>query len=227
MGQSYSHLSAEERAAIMLGKSGGASARAIAVLLGRAPSTIARELARNGHRERGRTGTRRPAPGYDATRAGHRARRLATRARRMRKLVLDSPLWRCVHRLLIKRFSPRQISRTLRRHHPDEPAWHVSHETIYSAIYAAPRGALRQGLVALLRQHKCARRPRGQGRGPTRTHARSAELSRSSARSERTTAARPLGRRLHQGRAQPVVRRRTGRSQDAVRQAREDGRVLG
>ncbi len=157
MGQSYSHLSAEERAAIMLGKSGGASARAIAVLLGRAPSTIARELARNGHRERGRTGTRRPAPGYDATRAGHRARRLATRARRMRKLVLDSPLWRCVHRLLIKRFSPRQISRTLRRHHPDEPAWHVSHETIYSAIYAAPRGALRQGLVALLRQHKCAR----------------------------------------------------------------------
>ncbi len=47
MGQSYSHLSAEERAAIMLGKSGGASARAIAVLLGRAPSTIARELARN------------------------------------------------------------------------------------------------------------------------------------------------------------------------------------
>ncbi len=81
----------------------------------------------------------------------------------MRKLVLDSPLWRCVHRLLIKRFSPRQISRTLRRHHPDEPAWHVSHETIYSAIYAAPRGALRQGLVALLRQHKCARRPRGQG----------------------------------------------------------------
>jgi IS30 family transposase len=39
----------------------------------------------------------------------------------------------------------------------------VSHETIYTAIYAAPRGALRQGLVALLRQHKCARRPRGQG----------------------------------------------------------------
>ncbi len=39
----------------------------------------------------------------------------------------------------------------------------MSHETIYTAIYAAPRGELRRGLVALLRQHKCARRPRGQG----------------------------------------------------------------
>jgi IS30 family transposase len=161
MGQSYSHLSAEERAAILLGKAGGASARSIAGLLGRAPSTIARELARNGH---GASGTRgRPPRGYDATRAGQRARRLGSRARRARKLAPDSLLWRCVQRLLARRFSPQQISRTLRRQHPEEPAWHVSHETIYTAIYAAPRGALRQGLIALLRQHKCARRPRGQG----------------------------------------------------------------
>lgn len=163
MAHRYAHLSAEERAAIMLGKARGASARSIAGLLGRAPSTITRELARNGHREPDRRGLGRPALGYDATRAGQRARRLAGRARRARKLAPDGPLWRCVHRLLSRRFSPQQISRTLRRQHPEEAAWHVSPETIYTAIYAAPRGALRQGLVALLRQHKCARRARRQG----------------------------------------------------------------
>lgn len=164
MARSYRHLSAEERGAILIGTSRGESARTIAAVLGRAPSTIARELARNGHRVVGRTRIGRPPrTGYDATQAGHRARRLARRPRRVRKLAPDSLLWRCVHRLLVKRFSPQQISRTLRRQHPEAPVWHVSHETIYTAIYAAPRGALRQGLVALLRQHKCARRPRGQG----------------------------------------------------------------
>lgn len=165
MGHRYSHLSAEERATIMLGKARGESARVIARLLGRAASTITRELARNGHRQA--AGSRRmgrPARrGYDATCAGRRARWLARKPRRARKLARDSVLWRCVVRLLAKGFSPQQISCTLRRHHPDEPGWHVSHETIYTAIYAAPRGALRRELIALLRQHKCARRPRGQG----------------------------------------------------------------
>jgi IS30 family transposase len=164
MGQSYSHLSAEECAAIMLGKARGESSRAIAGVLGRSPSTITRELVRNGHREPGFTKYGRPPlRGYEATRAGCRARRLARRARRARKLATDSRLWRCVRTLLGKGFSPRQISRTLARKHPDEPAWHVSHETIYTAIYAAPRGALRQGLVALLRQHRSTRRPRAHG----------------------------------------------------------------
>lgn len=163
MGQSYEHLSAEERAAIMLGKARGESARSIARTLGRAGSTITRELRRNGHREDVPTRTGRPPRGYDATRAGRRARHLARKARRARKLLRTSMLWHCVLLLLKRGFSPQQISRTLRRQHPGEPAWHVSHETIYTAIYAAPRGALRQGLVALLRQHKCARRPRAQG----------------------------------------------------------------
>ena len=163
MGQSYAHLGAEERAAIMLGTSRGESARSLARVLGRAASTITRELARNGHRQAGETQLGRPALGYDATRAGQRAARRVRRARRARKLAPDTRLWRCVRGLLAKDFSPQQISRTLARKHPHEPAWHVSHETIYTAIYAAPRGALRQGLVALLRQHKCVRRPRGQG----------------------------------------------------------------
>lgn len=148
----------------MVGKARGESARQLARLLGRSASTISRELARNGHREptqAPRMG--RPTLGYDATRAGRRARRLARKPRRLRKLHREGRLWRLVRRLLGKGWSPQQVSRTLRRHRPDEPAKHVSHETIYTAIYAAPRGELRRGLVALLRQHKCARRPRGQG----------------------------------------------------------------
>ena len=50
MGRHYNHLSAEERGAIMVGKARGESARQLAMLLGRSPSTISRELARNGHR---------------------------------------------------------------------------------------------------------------------------------------------------------------------------------
>lgn len=165
MGQRYRHLSAEERGAIMVAKAGGASSRAIAAVLGRSASTITRELKRNGHREPGRRHNGRPprVQGYDATQAGRRARRLAHRPRRPRKLRGGHWLWRKVQRWLDKGFSPQQISCTLRRQYPDRPAWHVSHETIYTAIYAAPRGALRQGLIALLRQHKCARRPRSRG----------------------------------------------------------------
>ncbi|WP_423372807.1 IS30 family transposase [Dyella acidisoli] len=164
MGKHYSHLSAEERGAIMVGKAGGQSARQLALLLGRSPSTISRELARNGHLEPSalpRMG--RPRLAYEAQRAGQRARRLSRKPRRARKLPPSSRLWVKVRRLLAKGWSPQQVSRTLRRRYPDQPARHVSHETIYTAIYAAPRGALRRELVALLRQHKCARRPRSQG----------------------------------------------------------------
>jgi len=164
MGRNYRHLSAEERGAIMVGKARGESARQLAAWLGRSPSTISRELARNGHREPAeRPLMGRPRLAYDAQRAGQRAARLRRKARRPRKLLPTSRLWRYVQRLLAKGWSPQQISRTLHRQHPEQPAWHVSHETIYTAIYAAPRGQLRQALVALLRQHKCARRPRGQG----------------------------------------------------------------
>lgn len=164
MGRNYNHLSAHERGTIMVGKARGESARQLAVWLGRSPSTISRELARNGHREpEARPCMGRPRLAYDAQRAGQRAVRLSRKPRRPRKLASVSRLWQHVRGLLAKGWSPQQISRTLRRQHPHQPAWHVSHETIYTAIYAAPRGELRRALVALLRQHKCARRPRGQG----------------------------------------------------------------
>jgi IS30 family transposase len=162
MGTRYAQLCAEERGTIVALLSRGASQREIARVLGRSSSTISRELRRNGQRKRGaRIG--RPTRPYNAIEAGLRAGRLRRKARRARKLRFDSPLWAKVRELLGRRWSPREIASKLRQQHPDEPAWHVSHETIYTAIYAAPRGAIRRELVALLRQHKCARRPRGQG----------------------------------------------------------------
>lgn len=164
MGVHYRQLSAEERGSIMAMKAQGSSARVIAKTLGRSSSTITRELARNGHRDPSpciRMG--RPRLTYDAVRAGDRALRLRRKPRRPRKLKRDGGLWRQVRRLLEQGWSPQQISRTLRRFYPDEPAWHVSHETIYTAIYATPRGSLRRELVQLLRQRKCARRPRSRG----------------------------------------------------------------
>jgi len=162
MGSRYTQLCAEERGTILALLSRGVSQREIARTLGRSSSTISRELRRNGQRRRGaRIG--RPTRPYDAIRAGRRADRQRRKARRERKLRVGTPLWARVRELLGRRWSPQEIARTLRRQHPDEPDWHVSHETIYTAIYAVPRGAIRRELVSLLRQHKCARRPRGQG----------------------------------------------------------------
>lgn len=163
MGSHYEQLAAEERGVIMAMKAQGRSARAIARLLDRSPSTITRELARNGHRDR-TTGARmgRPRLPYDAVRAGQRARHLRRKARVRRKLHSQGPVLARVRTLLEQGWSPQQVARRLRRDYPDQPEQRVSHETIYTAIYAFPRGTLRREWVALLRQHKSERRPTGQ-----------------------------------------------------------------
>lgn len=166
MGQRYDHLSAEERASIMLLLQEGTSGRQIAHRLQRSPSTIARELRRNGYKPPvacGPLGRPRIAGGYDASRAGARARRLRRLPRTLRKLRRDHPLWSQVVALLAAGFSPAQAARALRTAHPQARQWHVSHETIYTAIYAMPRGELRRQHVALLRQARGARRPRSRG----------------------------------------------------------------
>lgn len=166
MGERYEHLGGEERGVIMAMTLEGRSLRVIAGVLNRAPSTIARERRRNGWKpdgERGPLGRPAIAGGYDAKRAGARARRLRCKARRARKLARDSARWHEVRGLLEKYFSPEQIAGTLKRRYPGESAMHVSHETIYTAIYAHPKGELRRELVALLRRGRGARRPRTRG----------------------------------------------------------------
>lgn len=151
MARTYRHLSAEERGLIMAETLRGNSGAAIARMLGRSASTVARELRRNAQGER-----------YDATLAGSAYRERREACGRACKLVEGSELYVWVRdRLLYRYWSPQQIAATLRDMHPDDPGLRVSHETIYAAIYAHPRGALREGMIAALRQAKPSRgRPR-------------------------------------------------------------------
>lgn len=167
MKTNYCHLSCEERVLIQLALEGGRSIRSIAEELGRAPSSVSRELRRNswcrpapGPRSRGRP---RRAGVYRAVEAQVRATKLACKPRALRRLAPDSPLWCDVETLLRQCHSPEQIAGILRRMHPDEPTLRVSHETIYTALYAMPRGALRTELIACLRQARKRRRPRARG----------------------------------------------------------------
>lgn len=168
MGKQYDHLCAEERGVILAMTLNGQSARTIATTLNRAPSTISRERRRNGWKrdtERGVMGRPAIAGGYDAKRAGQRAARLRRKPRRRRKLARGTLLWARVRGYLSRGFSPEQIAGTLKRHYPERPPMQVSPETIYTAIYASPRGELRRELTRLLRQGRAARR---HGRRPTR-----------------------------------------------------------
>jgi IS30 family transposase len=170
MGEYYTQLSAEERGVIMAMVAQGAGGRQIARVLNRASSTVARELRRNGFRPAGMPppmGRPRRVEGYDATHAGQRARRLRRKPRVPRKLHRTSALWRRVRRLLERRWSPQQVAAKLRDLYPHRPALRVSHETIYTAIYAMPRGQLRREVIALLRRGRSRR-----GRKPAGTDAR-------------------------------------------------------
>lgn len=146
MGRRYRHLSSEERAVIQIECGNGSSLRSIARRLGRSASSISRELARNRESE---------AVPYSATAAakGYRCRR--ARSVRRRRLTEGGALAQWVQdRLVFSHWSPQQIATRLRRMYPDDPARHVSHETIYAAIYAQPRGSLKESLIEALRQGK-------------------------------------------------------------------------
>jgi IS30 family transposase len=147
MGKSYEHLSVEERAVLQSERARGASFDKIAVLLGRDKSTLSREW------RRGLLATSSGSYRVTEAQAGYRQRRC--RSRRRGKLEAGTPLHRQVlDHLCHRRWSPQQIAERLRRLHPDDPSHWVSHETIYAAIYAHPRGALKQGLIEALRQAK-------------------------------------------------------------------------
>ena len=148
MDQGSKHLSSEERGVIFSEHSRGSSQRAIGRLLGRPASTICRELAR------GRQGD--GSYCAQAARRVYTARR--TRCRRRRRLVEGSATYRFVHDHLVhRRWSPEQIAHRLRLMEPDNPSARVSHETIYAAIYAQPRGGLKAAMTEALRQGKTRR----------------------------------------------------------------------
>jgi transposase, IS30 family len=151
------YLSVREREEIAVGLAAGESLRAIAGRLGRASSTISREVGRN---SRGRRAYRAlAAQGH----AQHRAARPKTA-----KLAGNDELRELVAARLKKNWSPEQISVWLRRQFPDRPEMQVSHETIYQAIYVQGRGALRRELAACLRTGRALRKPRrkeGERRG--------------------------------------------------------------
>ncbi len=149
----YQQLSAEERATVSLGLAQGHSLRTMARILGRAPSTVSREVARNTT----------PDGPYRACTAQRHADSRAQRPRRPRKL-LDPWLWEYVQTQLTQGCSPEQIAGRLRRLYPDDMSKRLSAETIYAGLYVLPRGALRTELLAALRQARKTRRPRARGK---------------------------------------------------------------
>jgi transposase, IS30 family len=148
LGERY--LSLAEREEISRGVHAGQSLRRIAVGLGRSPSTVSREVARNG-------GVGRYRAHVADTAARERARRP-----KPAKLAVDTGLRAVVQTRLTQRWSPTQIVAWLKQEYPDRPEWWVSHETIYQAIYVQGRGALRRELAACLRTGRALRRPRRQ-----------------------------------------------------------------
>lgn len=149
----YEQLRPEERVAIAGLRLQHAGVREIARALQRSPSTISRELRRNACADVGYTSER-------ATTLSVLRRRAARRARKLR---VDGVNWAVVRALLRWKWSPQQIATTLKQVFPDQRERHVSHETIYTTIYAHPKGELRRELIALLRRRHAKRMPRSRG----------------------------------------------------------------
>src|SRR5258708_4381196 len=146
-------LQPEERMTIASMRQQGSSVRAMARTLGRSGATVSREVARNTCATLGYAS----APAQTLSTARREA------ARPPGKLHAQSVAWRVVLTLLAWKWSPQQISGTLKRMWPNDPAQHVSHETIYTAIYAQPRGELRRQLIACLRHGHSTRMSRKRG----------------------------------------------------------------
>jgi IS30 family transposase len=142
-------LSLEERIEIQLGVASGLTFTAIAAGVGRAVSTVSREVNRHGGRAR-----------YRAV-AAHRAAEAAARRPKPTKLSRDGRLCERVVADLQRLWSPQQIARRLRDDHPDEPERWVSHETIYKSLYVQGRGELRRELARCLRSGRAQRRHHG------------------------------------------------------------------
>ena len=151
-------LTLAEREEISRGLSAGHSLRQIAKALQRSPSTISREIARNGGRQH-----------YRATQADKAAWERSRRPKACR-LAQHGKLRRSVANKLALDWSPEQISGWLKRTYPDDETLRVSHETIYKSIFVQTRGVLKKELQKHLRTQRAYRQSRcsslrGAGRG--------------------------------------------------------------
>jgi IS30 family transposase len=141
-------LTLAEREEISRGVVASRSIRSIAASLGRAPSTVSRELRRNGGRRRYRANQAEQA-------AWDRARRPKTC-----KLASNGELAHIVASKLRLEWSPRQVAGWLKCQYPGDEAFQVSHETIYRTLYIQARGALKKELLSHLRRTRVMRRSR-------------------------------------------------------------------
>jgi IS30 family transposase len=141
-------LTLAEREEISRALVGGQSIRGIALLLGRAPSTISREIKRNG--------------GQDCYRASQADEAAWDRAHRPKtcKLAENRALARIVAGKLQMQWSPEQIAGWLQRTYPGDGNYQVSHETIYRSLFIQARGALKKELAQHLRRTRIMRRSR-------------------------------------------------------------------
>jgi IS30 family transposase len=151
-------LTLAEREEISRGVTAHRSTRSMARLLGRSPSTVSREISRNG--------------GYNRYRAAPADERAWTRARRPKrcKLANNPVLRQAVVRKLRLNWSPEQTAGWLKRTHPEDEFYHVSHETIYRSLFVQARGVLKKELLSHLRSRRTIRRskradPNGDRRG--------------------------------------------------------------
>ena len=139
-------LRLSEREEISRGVASHLSLRSIAAQLGRTPSTIGREIKRNG--------------GYDSYRAAQADQAAWDRACRPKlcKLAGNRPLSRTVSTKLKLNWSPEQIAGWLKREYPEEERNQVSHETIYRSLFVQARGVLKKELLQYLRTKRAIRR---------------------------------------------------------------------
>ena len=151
-------LTLSEREEISRGIAVHRSARSMARLLGRSASTVSREISRNG--------------GYDGYRAALADDQAWTRARRPKRCKLATNAWlrRAVAKKLRSNWAPEQVAGWLKRGHPDDESYHVSHETIYRSLFVQARGVLKKELLSHLRSKRTIRRSKqaglnGDGRG--------------------------------------------------------------
>jgi IS30 family transposase len=141
-------LTLAEREEISRGLVSERSLRVIACGMGRAASTVSREIARNGGRGC-----------YRAAASDRQAWRRALRPKAC-KLATHPQLRGVVARLLQRNCSPQQIAGRLRLNHPEDEAFWVSHETIYRSLFVQARGVLKKALIEHLRTHHPIRRSR-------------------------------------------------------------------